>query len=140
MGQHTIHITSDKDRLECKRLIDLAPAGTFVTYKRNKRSTDQNSLMWALLTIVSSQVRWNGNAWQISNIGGKYSTEDWKQVFASSLFKTQFMPDLDGGMLPLNPRTSTMSVQQHSELCELIIAQCAKWGINVEEVEQNEEL
>jgi hypothetical protein len=50
------------------------------------------------------------------------------------------MPDLDGGMLPLNPRTSTMSVQQHSELCELIIAQCAKWGINVEEVKQNEEL
>jgi len=140
MGQHTIHITSDKDKLECNRLIDLAPVGTFVTYKRNKRSTDQNSLMWALLTIVSSQVRWNGNAWQISNIGGKYSTEDWKQVFASSLFKTQFMPDLDGGMLPLNPRTSTMSVQQHSDLCELIIAQCAKWGINVEEVEQNEEL
>jgi hypothetical protein len=135
MGQHTIHITSDKDKLECKRLIDLAPVGTFVTYKRNKRSTDQNSLMWALLTIVSSQVRWNGNEWQISNTGGKYSTEDWKQVFASSLFKTQFMPDLDGGMLPLNPSTSSMTKEQHSQLCELIIAQAAKWGIEIKDIE-----
>jgi hypothetical protein len=61
-------------------------------------------------------------------------------VFASALFKTQFMPDLDGGMLPLHPRTSTMSVQQHSELCDLIKNQCDSWGINIEEVEQNEEL
>jgi hypothetical protein len=140
MGQHTIHITKDKDKLECKRLIDLAPVGTFVTFKRDKRSKDQNSYMWALLRIVSEQMRWNGNDWQISNIGGKYSTEDWKQVFASALFKTQFMPDLDGGMLPLSPRTSTMSVQQHSELCDLIKNQCDSWGINIEEVEQNEEL
>lgn len=135
MGQYTIQINSEAERLKALDLTKRAPAGTYITWKRNKRTTDQNSLMWALLTIISNQVRYNGNNWAISNEGARYSPENWKQVFAASLYKTQFMPDLDGGMLPLNPSTSSMTKEQHSELCELIIAQANSWGINIKDIE-----
>jgi hypothetical protein len=135
MGQYTLQINSQVERLKALDLTKKAPTGTYITWKRNKRTTDQNSLMWALLTIISKQIRWNGNEWIISDIGGRYSPENWKQLFAASLYKTQFMPDLDGGMLPLNPSTSNMSKEQHSELCELIIAQASKWGINIKDIQ-----
>lgn len=135
MGQYTIQINSEVERTKALDLTKRAPAGTYITWKRDKRTTNQNSLMWALLTIISNQVRWNGNEWHISDIGGRYSPENWKQVFASSLFKTQFMPDLDGGMIPLNPSTSKMTKEQHSELCELIIAQANNWGINIKDIQ-----
>lgn len=40
--------------------IGKAPFGTRVEFKAAKRSTDQNSKMWVLLTEVAQQVAWHG--------------------------------------------------------------------------------
>ena len=134
MGKYTLQITNEVERAKALDLVKRSPINTYISYQRDKRTTDQNKYMWALLTIISKQVRWNGNGWHISDIGGRYSPENWKQVFASALFKTHFMPDLDGGMIPLNPSTSSMTKEQHSELCELIKAQANSWGIDIKDI------
>ena len=135
MGKYTLQITNERERQKALDLVKRSPINTYISFQRDKRTTDQNKLMWALLTIISNQIKFDGNTWGVHKIGGRYKPDDWKQLFAASLFKTQFMPDLDGGMLPLNPSTSSMSKDQHSQLCELIIAQAAKWGIEIKDIE-----
>ena len=68
-------------------------------------------------------------------LGARYSAEAWKVVFASSIVKeTNWIPDLHGGMLPLNPATSKFNVEQFTLLTELIISQAAKWGIDIQDI------
>jgi hypothetical protein len=89
--------------------------------KPEKRSSEQNARMWAMLGDVSRQVDWHGK---------KLSPEDWKHVFSSSLRKLQVVPNLDGtGFVALGLSTSTMSKSEFSELMELMEAFGAERGV-----------
>ena len=88
--------------------------------KREKRSNEQNRLMWAALSDISRQVDWYGE---------KLSPEDWKHVLSASLKKQRAVPGLDGGFVVLGLSTSKMSKDEMSELLELAMAFGAQKGV-----------
>ena len=121
MGRATLLLSGQSDRAKAVEWIHKAPPGTFVTFKRNKRSTDQNSLLWALLTEVSREVSWYGQ---------KLSPDDWKDVFTASLRKARVVPGIDpGSFVVLGLHTSDMTKDEMSNLIELILAFGAEHGV-----------
>ncbi|MCP1121585.1 recombination protein NinB [Robbsia andropogonis] len=107
-------------RQSAMRAISYAPDGFVCEVKPRKRSSDQNALMWALLTEVSEQVEWHGR---------KLSPESWKCVFSAALKKQDVVPGLNGDFVVLGQSTSRMTVRELSELVELIQAFGAEQGV-----------
>lgn len=86
-----------------------------------KRSTEQNRRMWAMLSDVADQVDWHGL---------KLDAEDWKHMFTASLKKQRVAPAIDGGgFVALGTRTSKMTKAEMSDLMELIAAFGAEKGV-----------
>ena len=90
------------------------------------RSTDQNRRMWSMLADVASQVDWYGQ---------KLSSEDWKHVLSASMKKQRAVPGIDGGFVVLGPSTSKMTVQEMTELMDLIEAFGTQQGVTFKAVE-----
>lgn len=90
----------------CKAML-MAERKVQLVAKPAKRSTEQNSRMWAMLSEISAQVDWYGR---------KLTAEEWKHVFTASLSKQDVVPGIDGGFVVLGKSTSSMTV---SEMCEL---------------------
>ena len=117
--------TEIEPRLEwCAHLIrkGLASGPVVVTLGRDdqKRSNDQNRLLWKLLTDISQQVVY---------MERKHSPEVWKDLI-SALWKGQKMlPGLDGGIVVLGVRTSRLTKKQFSELIEVIYATGSERGV-----------
>lgn len=108
----------------CAHLIrkGLAAGPVVVTLGRDdqKRSNDQNRLLWKLLTDISQQVVY---------MERKHSPEVWKDLI-SALWKGQKMlPGLDGGIVVLGVRTSRLTKKQFSELIEVIYATGSERGV-----------
>jgi hypothetical protein len=91
-----------------------------------KRTSEQNRLLWAMLGDVSRQVVWHGQ---------RLAPEDWKHVFSASLKKQRVVPGLDGGFVVLGQSTSRMSKAEFSELVELIQAFGAQQGVEFSDAE-----
>jgi len=120
-GRASITLRNKADREQAIRWTTNVPFGTRIEFKAARRSLDQNSKLWAMLTDISKQVDWYGH---------KLSPEDWKQVFTASLRKAFVVPDLDGtGFVMLGLRTSDMSKEEMSNLLELINAFAAERGV-----------
>jgi hypothetical protein len=84
----------------------------------DRRSTDQNELLWALLGDVSRQVQWvvNGEKTFMNSI-------DWKDVFSAALRKYQRVAiGIEGGVVFLGMHTSKMTKAEFSDLIELILS------------------
>ena len=128
MGQATVQIQVERDRQIAASYVAKAPIGTFIRFKRNKRSVDQNSRMWAMLTAISMQIVWvNDNYVHVDSVDlelreyvMRYSPDDWKDYFCHALRKARWMPTDDGQMIPLSLRTSEMDKEEHSDLTTLI--------------------
>lgn len=117
-AQITVYGQADRDR--AAKLASQVPAGTRISFKASKRTVDQNSKLWAVLTDISRQVEWYGQ---------KLTPDDWKTIFTASLRKSRVIPGLDPGTLvPLGMSTSSMSKQEFSDLIELIHAFAAQQG------------
>ncbi len=92
-----------------------------------KRSSEANARMWAMLTEVSKQVEWYGK---------RLTPEDWKHVFSASLRKLEVVPNLDGtGFVALGMSTSQMSKREFSDLMTLIEAFGVERGVKFAETE-----
>jgi len=118
---HTIILSSDYRRMQAKRLIDAAPHGAVVNVRAARRTTDQNSLMWALLSQIS-----------MAKPEGRCLTPDvWKALFLHALDHSQrFEMALDGkGMVPVGFRSSKLSKEQFSALIDTIHEYAARHGI-----------
>ncbi len=112
MNKQYFILAHDTARQMAMQAIRNAPEGFVVEVKERTRSTEQNSLLWALLTDVSRQVEWYGR---------KLSPEDWKHVFSSTLKKQDVVPNIDGnGFVVLGQSTSKMGKREFSDLVELI--------------------
>lgn len=110
----TVTILSDEDRIRIATWARNVENGTVVTFRKKSRSTDQSAKMWAMLHEVSEQVDWYGQ---------KLDPEDWKDVFTASLRHARVVPGIDKGTyVPLGMRTSTMTIDEMSNLIELIYA------------------
>lgn len=97
-----------------------APDGSVVEIRPKTRSLEQNALLWACLTELSSKVDWYGT---------KLQPEEWKDVLTAALKKSKVVPGLDGGFVVLGQRTSKMTKAEFSELLELMFAFGAERGV-----------
>lgn len=117
----TIILNSDYRRMQAHRLLDQAPPGAVLNIKEAKRTTDQNSLMWALLSEISR-----------AKPGGRTLTPDvWKALFLHALDHSQrFEEALDGkGNIPVGFRSSRLTKAQFSDLIEFIFSWAAENSI-----------
>ena len=94
-----------------------------VVLQRPVRSLSQNRKLWPMLNDVQKQVNWYGE---------KLDSEDWKDMFMSSLNKQRSVPGIDGGFVGLNRRTSKLDKEGFAQLIEVIYAfgseQNVAWG------------
>lgn len=95
-----------------------------VTVRKEKRSNEQNRLMWAALTDIANQVEWYGQ---------KLTADDWKTMLTASLRKQRTVPGVDGGFVVLGLSTSKMTKEEMSELLELAMAFGADRGVKFNE-------
>jgi NAD-dependent SIR2 family protein deacetylase len=86
-----------------------------------QRTSEQNRLMWAVLTDLSEQVEWYGQ---------KLSKEEWKCVLSAALKKQKVVPGIEGdGFVVIGSSTSKMTVAEMTELIELAMAFGAEKGV-----------
>jgi hypothetical protein len=126
MTGHTQILWSPQARAKAKRLIDAAPLNAVVTIKPEKRSTEQNSKMWAMLTDVSVA----------KPEGRAHIPEVWKELFMHSLgYAARFEMGLDGQPFPCGFKSSRLTKQQMSDLIEVIYEYGARHNVKWTEPE-----
>jgi hypothetical protein len=104
--------------------------GTRVEFKAPKRSDDQNSLMWVLLTKMSVALKWHGR---------HLTPDDWKLQFLDALRRAKneelrIVPNIDNtGFVNLSTSSSDLSKDEMSDLIELIYKFGAEHGVELSE-------
>lgn len=91
---------------------------------RDKRSLEQNALMWVLLTAISEQIDW---------FGERLTPEEWKDLLTAFVRKQRVVPGIDGGMVLLGSRTSKMTKAEMTELIDAINWFMDEKGVVVDE-------
>ena len=125
MNKHIYQLTSQQARDSAKMMISYVPDGYVCEIKESNRTTEQNSLLWPLLTEVSRQVDWYGK---------KLMPDEWKSVFSASLKQQKVVPGLDGGFVVCAQGTSKMGKREFSDLINLILAFGAEKGVRFPDV------
>ena len=94
-----------------------------LTIEEQKRSTEQNALLWSVLTDLSKQVVWHGE---------KLTKEEYKDLLTAGLKKQRAIPGIDGGFVVLGTSTSKMTKAEMAELITLAHAfgdfRCVEWS------------
>lgn len=104
----------------------------FAELKPRTRSSDQNSMLWRLLTITAANVPWKVNGTETL-----LSPEDWKDIFTASLHQeNRIARGIRGGMVMLGRSTSVMSIPAMTELIEFIYGFLAEQGVVIDVQEQ----
>lgn len=118
MSRAVIVTYSQADRTKAANWCMKAPTGTRIEFKAARRSVDQNSKMWAMLTEVAGQVEYHGT---------KLTPDDWKPIFLDGLKREmRIVPNLDGnGFVNLGRSSSDLSKAEMADLITLIEA----WGL-----------
>lgn len=131
MNGQTIILSSPAKREGAKRLIDLAPHGAVVNVRKATRTTEQNALLWSLLSEVS----------RAKPDGREMTADQWKSVFMDAAgFKPTFVPTLEGdSFLCLGYKSSRLTKAEFSDLIECINEYCARKEINVREWSEPEQ-
>ena len=112
--REAVVINTPADREKVVRWARGVSDGTIVEFRKSTRSHEQNAKMHAMLGEVSDQVVWYGQ---------KLKVEDWKNMFTASLRKASVVPGIDPGtVVPLGIHTSTMTIDEMSNMIELIYA------------------
>jgi hypothetical protein len=117
-----ITINGRSDRERAVKWVMQAKPGTRVEFREAKRSTDQNSKLWASLSDVASQLAWHGQ---------KLTPDDWKLVFLDALKREmRIVPNIDGnGFVNLGRSSSNLSKADFTDLLEIIMAFGAQHGV-----------
>jgi hypothetical protein len=118
--KQVVILNSSHDRERAARVIASAPPGSIVEVKAPKRTLDQNSLLWAMLSQIS-----------MAKPQGRHHTPDvWKALFLHAAgHAVQFEPGLDGSPFPIGFRSSKLTKAQFSNLIEFILAYAAEQGL-----------
>lgn len=122
MSRALVLVASDAERRRAANWSMRAPAGTRIEFKAAKRSLDQNSKMWAMLTEVAVQLPWHGL---------KLTADDWKLIFLDALKRElRVVPNIDGsGFVNLGRSSSDLSKGEMADLITLIEAFGASHGV-----------
>lgn len=123
--REAVVINTPADREKVVRWARGVSDGTIVEFRKSTRSHEQNAKMHAMLGEVSDQVVWYGH---------KLKVEDWKNMFTASLRKASVVPGIDPGtVVPLGIHTSTMTIDEMSNMIELIYAFGAENNVTFKE-------
>jgi len=106
-----------------------APAGTIVEFKESRRTTDQNSRLWAMLTDVARQLPWHGV---------RLTAEDYKLLFMDALNQEmRLVPNLNNnGFTNLGRSSSKLTKAEFGDLMTLIEEFGARHGVTFHEGEE----
>lgn len=119
----TVILHSQSQRSFAKQMIDRAPMDAVLTIREATRSTDQNALLWSVLSDIS----------RAKPEGRCHTPEVWKCLFMSACgHAVQFEMGLDGRPFPVGFRSSRLTKRQFSDLIEFIYSWCAEKGIRIE--------
>lgn len=126
MSRALVVLDTAADRQKVIAWANKAPWGTRVEWKAPKRTLDQNSRMWAMLTEVATQVPWHGI---------KLTPDDWKLIFMDALKRElRMVPNIEGnGFVSLGRSSSDMSKDEMTDLIELIFSFGAKHDVKFQE-------
>jgi hypothetical protein len=129
MGRALLTLRTNEDRARAARWVAKAPPGTRLTFQATKRTLDQNSRFWAMLTDVATQKEHHGR---------RYTADQWKVIFMHACGReVQFLPSLDGStFIPWGQSSSDLSKGEMSELMEFIAAWGAEHGVQFHEPEK----
>jgi hypothetical protein len=125
MAQATIRLSNSSARRTAAQWCYGAEDGTAVTFASpDKRTLEQNALMWALLTEISEQVPWYGQ---------HLAPDDWKQLFLADMDRgVRMVPALDGrGFVNLNTSSSALRVREFGRLLDAIHQFIAEHGVAI---------
>jgi hypothetical protein len=78
-----------------------------LTIEEEKRSHEQNALMWSVLSDLARQVQWHGE---------KLTKDEYKDLLTAGLKKQRAIPGIDGGFVVLGTSTSKMTKQEMTDL------------------------
>jgi hypothetical protein len=122
MSRYLVVLHSRTDREKAHKLIDAAPPGARVEVKTTRRSLDQNSKMWVMLSEIATQVRWHGM---------KLRPEEFKVIFLDALKRElRAVPSLDGtGFVNIGRSSSDLTKAEMGDLIELMQAFGAEHGV-----------
>lgn len=116
----TIILHGKSQRDFAKRLIDLAPIDAVVKVTEARRTLDQNSKLWAMLSDVS-RAKPNGRC---------QTPEVWKALFMHACgHSVQFEMGLNGQPFPVGFSSSKLTKRQMADLIESIYAYGAEHGV-----------
>lgn len=109
-------------RNEAIAFIRKAKNGTRIEFKGPRRSTDQNSKMWAMLSDIARQLKWHGVT---------LTADDWKLMFLDALKReVRMVPNIDNnGFVNLGRSSSDLDKEEMSDLFELMNAFAANHGV-----------
>lgn len=118
----TVILHSPSQRSFAKQMIDRAPMDAVLTIREATRSTDQNALLWSVLSDIS----------RAKPEGRCHTPEVWKCLFMSACgHAVQFEMGLDGRPFPVGFRSSRLTKRQFSDLIEFIYSWCAEKGLHI---------
>ena len=116
----TLVIDSNYRRELAHKLVAAAPVGAVMTISPAKRTTDQNSRFWAMLSDIS----------RAKPDGRMHTPETWKALFLHAMgHASRFEMGLNGEPFPVGFRSSQLSKAQMSDLMEFMSAWAAEKGI-----------
>lgn len=116
----TVVIDSQYRRDLAHRLVAAAPVGAVMTISPAKRSADQNSRFWAMLSDIS----------RAKPEGRVHTPEAWKALFMHALgHSVRFEMGLNGEPFPVGFRSSQLTKAQMSDLMEFMSAWAAEKGV-----------
>ena len=111
----TFIIVNDIVRANAVDRLQTAAVGTVVTFAEPKRTTPQNSRLWAMISDVFRQAK------LCDNFGKRYSTDDLKYIFMRACkHETRYIHDLNGEPFPVGFRSSKLSKEQMGVLMDFI--------------------
>jgi hypothetical protein len=115
-------ILGPASREKARKWLDKAPDGWMMELLDDKRSNEQNRLLWPLLSDLSAQVTWHGV---------KLSPDDWKLMMLAGLKEEmRLVPNIDGtGLINLGRSSSRLSKSEFSDLLEVVFAFGAREGV-----------
>jgi hypothetical protein len=122
MSRAFLVLYSDAMKARAIDWISRAPKETRVTFQGPKRSLDQNSRFWAMLTDIADQKE---------HFGRKYPTATWKAIMMNAVGReVKFLPTLDGhGVFPLSYSSSDLSISEMAELMTFMESWGAENGV-----------
>lgn len=108
---HKVILSGNFSRDRAIRLVGGAPDGWVMTIAEPKRTLDQNSKLWAMLTDLSIA----------KPEGRRLIPEDWKVIMMHACgWECQFLEGLDGRPFPKGFSTSQLSKKQMGDLITFI--------------------